>query len=251
VRTLLVALGLGLALAGCQRAPAPAAVAPVEIVGSLTERLKSEGDELLKKGQYEQAVVKYQEALHQAPGDVPIRFGLAVALSHLSRRDETIEHFRFVVQRGVPGSDEVRIAREWLAGIGEPAEPEPQPTATASSAPPPAVWSPPVSQPGKGRVLGKINWNGIEPRKQRVNLRVTLIGEDTETRDVRLGRPDFKIGRGYEIRDVPPGNYRLLAEVGGTSMWDLKVSVPADKDTTLDLTESNAAAPRDFNPPTE
>ena len=80
-----------------------------------------------------------------------------------------------------------------------------------------------------------------------VRVNVSLIGDEGETREVRLGR-EFKIGRGYEFRDVPPGNYRLVAEAGGTPMWDLKVEVPAEKDTTLDLTESNAAVAKDFSP---
>ena len=119
VHTLLVVAVLGLTVAGCQRAPALAPAASVEIVGSDTVRLKAEGDELMKQQQYEQAIVKYQAALAQAPTDVSIRFALAVALSHTSHRDETIEHFRFVAQRGAPGSVEVRTAREWLATAGE------------------------------------------------------------------------------------------------------------------------------------
>ena len=46
-----------------------------------------------------------------------------------------------------------------------------------------------------------------------------LIGEEGETRDVRLGR-EFKIGRVYEFRDVPPGptvwSPRLAARPCGT-----------------------------------
>jgi hypothetical protein len=77
---------------------------------------------------------------------------------------------------------------------------------------------------------------------------VSLIGDDVANRDVRMRRPDFKIGWGYEFRNGPPGAYRLVAEAGGTQMWDLKVEVPGEKDTTLDLTESNAAVATDFQP---
>jgi hypothetical protein len=242
VRTLLVAAVLGLTLAGCQRAPAPApaASAPAETVGSLTERLKSEGDQLLKQGRYDEAALKYQSALNEAPSDVPIRFGLAVALSHNpSRRAETVEHFGIVMQRGTPGSTEVKTAYEWLASAGELGESTP---AVAESAPSQAP------DPKKGRVLGKIRWNDIEPYKKRIAIKVSLIGDDVETRDVRMERPDFKIGWGYEFRSVPPGAYRLVAEAGGTPMWDLKLEVPAEKDTTLDLNKSNAGVPKDFVP---
>ena len=79
-------------------------------------------------------------------------------------------------------------------------------------------------------------------------INVSLIGDEVETRDVKMRRPDFKIGWVYEFRNVPPGAYRLVAEAGGTPMWDLKVDVPAAKDTTLDLTESNASVAKDFTP---
>ena len=83
-----------------------------------------------------------------------------------------------------------------------------------------------------------------------VRVNVSLIGDESETREVRLGR-EFKIGRGYEFRDVPQGNYRLVAEVAGTTMWDLKVQIPGDKDMTLDLGESNAAVAATFSPPSD
>ncbi len=244
MRFLLLAGLLGVTLAGCQRAPALAPVAPVEIVGSLTSRLKAEGDELLKQRQYEQAAVKYQAALNQAPNDVPIRFGLAVALSNTNRREETVDHFRFVLQHGMPGSAEVNAAREWLAGARELEGAEPSATAAA-----PSATTPPAPDPKKGHVLGKIAWGDIEPRTKMVRVNVSLIGDEVETREVRMARPDFKIGKGYEFRNVPPGAYRLVAEVGGTPMWDLKVVVPAEKDTTLDLTDGNASVAKDFTPP--
>jgi hypothetical protein len=243
-----VVVALGLTLAGCQRAPALApAAASVEIVGSLTARLKAEGDALMQQQQYEQAAVKYQAALNEAPSDIPIRFGLAVALSHLPRRDETIEQFRIVADRGAPGSAEVRTAREWLVNANVPVSIPSAETAAATS----PQGSATAPDPQKGKVLGKIVWRDIEPRSKMVRLNISLIGDEALNRDIRLGRGDFKIGRVYEIRDVPPGAYRLVAEAGGTPMWDLKVVVPAEKETTLDLTDSNAAVPQDFTPPTD
>jgi hypothetical protein len=242
VRALLLAAVLGLTIAGCQRAPAlaPAASGPVQFVGSLTERLKSEGDELMRQQRYDEAAVKYQAALNEAPNDIAIRFAFAVALSYTTRRDETIEQFRFVMRRGDPSSAEVRSARDWLANAGQ---------LEASDAPPVAADSSTQTPDAKkGRVLGKIRWNDIDPYKKRIQVKVSLIGDDVETRDVRMGRPDFKIGWGYEFKNVPPGAYRLVAEAGGTSMWDLKVEVPAEKDTTLDLNESNALVSKDFTP---
>lgn len=94
---------LGLTVAGCQGSQAPAPAAAVQIVGSLTARLKAEGDQLMVQQEYDKAAVKYQAALNEAPGDIAIRYALAVALSYLARREETIEQFRIVMLRGTPG----------------------------------------------------------------------------------------------------------------------------------------------------
>ena len=121
---LLVAAAFALVLAGgCQQPqpPAPAAGAPTK--GPLTAQLKAEGDALMARGDYERAVVKYLAAVNQEPKDVSLRFALGVALSNLDRREETIEQFRFVAINGAPGSNEVKLAREWLGGAGGPPPP--------------------------------------------------------------------------------------------------------------------------------
>jgi hypothetical protein len=241
VLRLLVLAVLGLAAAGCQGAQAPAPAAAGQQTGSLTAKLKAEGDAFMVQQEYDKAALKYQAALNEAPGDTPIRFALAVALSYLPRREETIEQFRIVMQRGTPGSVEVRAAREWLFNAGELGET----TAAVVPAGPEAAGA-----AKRGKVFGKINWHGIEPKTKMVRVNISLSGEDGDTREVRMGR-EFKIGRVYEFRDVPPGAYRLVAEAGGTTMWDLKVQVPPDKETFLDLSEGNSAASKDFNPPTD
>jgi hypothetical protein len=252
MKTLLAVVTLGLMVAGCQGSQASAPAAAIQQVGSLTAKLKAEGDELMIQQEYEKASVKYQAALNEAPADIPIRFALATALSYLSRHGETVEHFRIVMQRGAPGSAEARAAREWLAQAGELGEGE----AGAPAAAGPGTAAAPGNQgpttgPGKrGKVAGKLNWQGIEPRTKMVRVNISLTGDESETREVRLGR-EFKIGRGYEFRDVPQGSYRLVAEVGGTTMWDMKVQVPGDRDTTLDLGESNAAVAASFTPPSD
>lgn len=100
----------------------------------------------------------------------------------------------------------------------------------------------------KGKVLGKLRWQEIDPRNKLVRIHISLTGDDVETRDVRLGR-DFMLGRVYEFRDVPPGAYRLVAAAGGTTMWDMKVQVSADKDVVMDLTNGNSSVSSDFDPP--
>ena len=117
MHTLLVlaALALSVFVTGCQRAPATGPAPASVPAGPLTGRLKAEGDALMAQQNYEQAAVKYQTALNEAPNDIPIRYALAIALSYLPRRQETIEQFRIILDRGEPNSFEVKAARDWLA----------------------------------------------------------------------------------------------------------------------------------------
>jgi hypothetical protein len=196
---------------------------------------------------YDQAAVKYQAALNEAPNDIPIRYALAVALSYLPHRQETVEQFRIVLYRGDPNSFEVKAARDWLANAKELDGIETVGTGASTS----------VTGTGTsggaangGRVLGQIKWQNITPQTKMVRVNVSLIGEEGETREVRLGR-EFKIGRVYEFRDVPPGAYRLVAEVEGASMWDMKVVVQAQKENTYDLNDGNASVAKDYIPPSD
>lgn len=231
-----LAMLLGLA-AGCQRAPSPPAATPV---GSMTADFKAQGDALARQGQYAHASVKYLAALNQEPRSIPIRYALAVALSNLEgRRQETAEHFKVVMAQGIPGSDEVRLARQWLTAAGEL---EGSAGRRSEAAPPEE------SGPAKGRVQGRIQWQAIDPRNERIEIAVGLEGEDNLN---KFRRPDFKIGRSYVFNNVPPGHYRLIAENSGTRMWEQRVTVEAGKETVLDLTESNATVSKDFKPRAE
>lgn len=228
-------------LGGCQQSapPPPASVTPI---GSLTTQLKTEGDALAAKGDYEAAVIKYLAAVNQEPNDVALRFALAVALSHLDRRDEAIEHFKFVASRGEAWSAEVAMAREWLdkAGALDGSIPPPRQEPSQEAAAP---------SPSKGRLIGKLRWGGIEPRDNLVRMTVTITGEDDANREVTLRGTNFKLGWLYDFKNVPPGTYRVVGENSGTMMWDQKITVVPAKDTVFDLTDANSlVTPKDFTP---
>jgi len=232
VRLLFLIAALGLTLAACQRSSPPL----LSSAGSLAGQLTAEGDALMAQGDYERAAVKYQSALNEAPNEIAIRYALAVALSYTTRRDETIQQFRIVVSRGEPSSTEVKAAREWLASVNGLED--------TSVSVMPSIAQAEGRAAKTGRVLGRIQWHDIDPYDRMVRISVSLTGEDVAT---RMTRP-FKIGRPYEFRNVPPGSYRLVAEVGGTPMWDVKIDVSADNDTPLDLTDANSTVPKDFDP---
>ena len=218
---------------GCQQSPAPGP-APV---GSLTVRLKAEGDALAARGDYEGAALKYQQAANQEPEDVSIRFALGSALSHLNRREETVEQFRFVVARGKPDSPEVQAALRWLIAAGEnPSdvsfEPPPSESApVATAAPPPG---PPALTRPLGKVRGKTEAQGLEG----LDVILALNGES----NVELGfRVRGRVGQPFEFDKIPPGNYRLAVEHGETSemLWDVPVTVESGKEVVVNLTGAN------------
>ena len=217
---------------GCQQPPAPGP-APV---GSLTLKLKAEGDALAARGDYEAAAVKYQQAANQEPEDVSVRYALGTALSRLNRREETAQQFTFVVVRGQPNSPEVEAARRWLMAAGEFSEslavsPSAVPQTEVSPAPvatPPSSPQPPVPS---GTVRGKTELKG-EPRE----IRVVMISQDESKRKMGLTQT-VKLGESFAFDSVPAGTYRLMVQdsEGDSVLWDLEVTVAPGKETALDL----------------
>ena len=205
-------------------------------MGSLTVRLKTEGDSLAARGDYEGAALKYQQAANQEPEDVSIRFALGSALSHLSRREETVEQFRFVVQHAKPESEEYNAALRWLIAAGEippdvsfESPPESAPVAAATPPPgPPAFTRPP------GKVRGKTEAPGLEG----LDVILALNGESNPELGISLRG---KVGQPFEFDKVPPGTYRLAVEHGETSemLWEEPVTVQSGKEVVVNLTGAN------------
>jgi hypothetical protein len=246
---------LSLCLIGCQQSPPPPATPVAAPRGTRTVELKREGDELAAKGDFGRAVVKYQAAVNQEPGDVSLRYALGVVLSHLERREETIEQFRWVLAHARPGSVELGGARSWLVSAGELNDPS---LAAAAPAVPavPASGSPSQGDAGetagpKGKLRGTLDWGGLDPYERLIHAEARLVGEDVVTRDVKLQRR-FRIGQAYEFRSLPPGRYRLTVTALDTELWDTTVTIETDRETTLDLTQKNSpVSPKDFPPKVE
>jgi tetratricopeptide (TPR) repeat protein len=228
----LVALAGAVLVLGCQRT-APPSPATAGGAGPSVQQLKAEGDDLLRRREYTAAVAKYESALQLDAEDVSVRFALGSALSHLDRREETAEHFRWVVNHGPSQSKEVQMARQWLASARERAA-GPEVLRTAASG------------ERASRVRGKTEWTGIDPRQRLVPLHVFL--EDDASRQVRFARR-FRLGEPYEFRNVPPGTYRIIAKVDRTQLWEQKVTVEAGQDTVLDLSPANSPLAVDQLPP--
>jgi tetratricopeptide (TPR) repeat protein len=235
---------LGLALAsGCSRPPTTPA--PATSVGASREQ----GDLLASRGDHAGAVAKYREALQATPNDVGLRFALGSALSQLDRRAEAAEQFRWVVEHGAPGQEEVAMARHWLASASEQesgaGSSSSRRDVTMSSAP--GAEGQPAS-PGVGSVKGKTAWPSVNPDTQPVSLELRFNGDDEATTGKNY-RLHIGLGRPYTMSDLPAGAYRVVGRSGGVKLWETRVVVGVGTETALDLTESNSVVtPKDFPP---
>ena len=227
--------------AACQQAPV--SHPPVSTL-SPAERLKAEGDAFMAKGDYVDAVEKYRQAADLDPAAVAPRFGLGTAYSFLEKRPEAILQFRWVLSHADAASSEYRAARRWLTRVGALSEP------TVADAGPKDE-ARPVDPSTVGRLLGKTEWPGISPQRRLITGTLSLVGDEPVTQDIKRSRA-FRLGDGYEFRDVPAGRYRVVAVIDGTTVWNEKVTVETGKDTSLTLSQSTSPVPADkFAPPAE
>lgn len=237
----LAALGL---LVGCQQAPAPQRPAEAPHVSPAVVA-RGAGDQLMERGEYAKAAEKYQEAVALEPDDMALRFALGTAYSHLGRRAEAAEQFRWAVKRGDPTAEYHRSARQWLASAGLLSE-EP-----AAGAPTDARAEAPSSS--KGGVGGPLEWPGVKSRERLIKVRMVLTGDDPSTNSVNLSRP-FRLGERYEFRDLVPGKYRLVAKAEdrepAVELWDQQLTVEAGHITQLPLSAANSkVSPAQFPGP--
>jgi tetratricopeptide (TPR) repeat protein len=190
------------------------------------DQLRADGVAALEKGRYENALRAFAEALSRLPDDVGLHYLLAVTYSHLDRKEDAVLAFRYVVQHGKPGSDEVQAATRWLAGVGIAigrAEPVPTPD-------PPEILT--------ASLEGKVVWK-LEPDRSMPRLQLQLEGISADTQGKRYGIFAHFNGL-YAFPKVRPGDYRLRAQIAYTRIWEMDVTV--GEKTVLDLTQDNAVS---------
>ena len=157
--------------------------------------LAQQAEALAARGDYEGAWRLYYQALQVASEDISLWYGLGMTLSHLNKRKETEEAFQYVVRHGRPDSEEVGLARRWLADA----------RALAESAALTRV-ADPVGDVGrdKAAVKGKATRRASEPdrapvqpprskppepsRAEQVEARVTPVPLRPESSNVNLAR---------------------------------------------------------------
>ncbi|HXI20223.1 MAG TPA: tetratricopeptide repeat protein [Gemmatimonadales bacterium] len=233
MRAVLV-LAVVLLLGACQQAPVSA---PSAGKGpSPAQRLKAEGDRLMAKADYPGAAEKYRQATELEPTAVGLRFALGSAYSFLDRRPEAIAQFRWVVARADSASTEYQEARRWLIRVGAlPSPPAITPVSESSE----SSSSDPATM---GHLVGRTEWPEITPHRALIKGTLTLVGDEPITENVRRSRA-FRLGDGYEFKEVPPGRYRVVAVIDEKPVWDEKVTVEAGKDTSLILSQSSSPVP--------
>jgi hypothetical protein len=232
-RVVLLAAALLLG-AACQQAPV--SHPPASQTLSPAEQIKAAGDAFLAKGDYVNAVEKYRQAIDLDSTAVAPRFALGTAYSFLEKRREAIVQFQWVLGRADVASNEYQEAHRWLTRAGA----LPAPTAMADAGPKSEVR--PVDASTVGRLVGKTEWPGVTPQRRMVGGTMTLVGDEPVTQEVKRSRA-FRLGDGYEFKDVPAGRYRVVAVIEGTTVWDEKVTVETGKDTSLLLSQATSPVP--------
>lgn len=218
--------------AACQQAPV--SHPPVSKL-SPAEQLKAEADAFMAKADYANAVEKYRQAGDLDPAAIGPRFGLGTAYSFLDKRPEAILQFRWVLSHADAASREYQESHRWLSRVGALVVPTTVADAGQKDQARPG-------DPSIGRLVGRTEWPGVTPKGHLITGTIALVGDEPVTQDVKRQRA-FRLGDGYEFRDVPPGRYRVVAVIDGTTVWDEKVTVETGKDTSLMLSQSTSPVP--------
>lgn len=228
-----VALGLALVLAGCQRSPeAPPASEAPGAVDHVAEAKKA-----LAIADWAAAAPHLRAALQQDPASLFLHYNLAICATWLDQRDEAVREFQWVLDHAPSDSEEASTARKWLAKTGKSTE-------TASA--PPAADNPYV---GDSRIHGIVTWGG--PPVPQNRTQVMLIGlPDSPTKEVRRVVRSDKDGA-YEFTKVPAGPYKVEVLLQMKPRWRLKATVDPGQDVVLDLSPDNSFPARDDFPPTK
>jgi hypothetical protein len=234
---LLVALAL---LLGCQQGSAPRVDDAAPLSPAL--RLKAEADALMRAGRHVAAAERYREAVVLEPDRIALRFALATAYTFLPRRQEAIDQFRWIVRRADPATVEHKESRRWLAAAGVPIDPPARPTDPDGE-----------ERLIGGRLTGRAEWPGIDPKVRAVSGEISIRGVEGVTETVKRSRP-LRLGGSYHFWDIPAGRYQIIARMYGhpedVTLWDQTVMVHEGRPTELVLTPATARlSPGEFPPP--
>ena len=231
-RTIALLGFLVLAGTACQSKPSTPPQARVEA------DLATRAGAALDAGRYAEAVTLFREALTRAPQSVPLRYGLAVALSYVDR-GAAIREFQWVMANAQPGSQERVESQAWLARAGA------LPSAPAAS----SRSAEPERQAEHAVLAGRALFAeaGVTPEPMR-RLQLFLMGQpNSPSKEGRYNLRTDEDGN-FKFPDVLPGSYMLTNRIAGQPIWRLRVELTPAEETQLALNPGNSVGVRDDFP---
>ncbi len=193
----------------------------------------------LEAGRYTEAVSLFREALIRTSESVPLRYGLAVALSYTDRAAAVAE-FQWVLASAPPGSREAVESRAWLARAGL----LPRPAASRGTVER-------ERQTGNAVLAGRALFaeSGAKPQAMQ-RLQLFLMGRpDSPTKEQRYVLRTDEDGN-FKFANVLPGPYMLTNRLAGQPIWRLRVELKPGDEQQLDLNPGNTVSVRDDFPQT-
>lgn len=220
---------------GSQQREADGSPAVVVPMTATADAILADADAALVARDFVAAREGYALAIEADPDNIKARYGLAVTLSYLDRHAEAALAFRWVVDHGPRHREEVQLARRWLA---PPDTAAPVASATATTATAPVDGE---NAAGSAVLQGRTEWKDTSAPVAQGTLQILVEGAEPATRGKRYSVRG-RLNEPYRVAGIEPGQYRLLAQVGMTRLWDHKIKVEADTSTTLDLLEEASVA---------
>jgi hypothetical protein len=217
---------------GCGNPSAP----PLAPTATKTVDLAAEGLSALQKREMSRAADLLRQALVANPTNVTLHYSLAVAASHLDRRDEAMKQFQWVLANAPARSAEAIAARTWLteAGVFKEA------TSRAESAGDETA--------GNSGVRGEVVWSGGPSPVPTTRLQLFLKGlPNTPTAGLQYVLRTDQDGR-FEFKRIPAGTYKLTNRIAGAPLWRLRVQVQPGETFGIELTPGNSLTARDDFP---
>jgi hypothetical protein len=221
-----------LALAvGCSSPPSP----PRQ--EAATRDVNAEAMAAVAQADWPRAAELLREALGRDPAVATLHYHLAVAATHLDRRDEAIREFQWVLANVARELPEAVEARRWLTEAGVLAEPR-----ETAAAPADRITEETVGDSG---IQGQVLWADGQPTAR---VQIFLKGAPRSPNETLqwVMRTD-ESGR-FQFTRIPAGTYMLTNKVAGQPTWRLRVRLAPGEITTLDLSEANSASVRDDFP---
>jgi hypothetical protein len=185
-------------------------------------------------------------AIQRDTGSLELHYKLAITASYLSLVDEAVTEFEWVVAHAAEGSEEMRVAREWLTA----AKSRDVTTVADGSRRPGSATRAEEGRTGDSGISGTVTWaeSGRAPEiKRRMQLHLIALPGQQSVEEQRFTIRTDEDGR-YAFTKVPPGVYKLTNTVAGPPLWRLRVTIAPGRETPLDLNNANSVTSRDDFP---